>query len=127
MKQNTKRKHRLNYLVRKMPYELSELLDKKYWKTHEMWFRSSPSAINQQIKENCDIRDCQVVDGATTILTHRFLKLSGDQKNPTTNLFWVNDVDQANPYETGYDSKNWVVSFNSSIIVIVRRLKRHCK
>jgi hypothetical protein len=45
MKHNAKRKARLNYLANKTPYELGEILDQKYWKTHEMWFRSAPNAI----------------------------------------------------------------------------------
>lgn len=40
MKHSAKRRARVNYLARKTPYVLNELLDHKYWKTHEMWFRT---------------------------------------------------------------------------------------
>jgi hypothetical protein len=45
MKHTAKRRARVNYLARKTPYVLSELLDHKYWKTHEMWFRTDLDTI----------------------------------------------------------------------------------
>lgn len=57
MKHTAKRRARVNYLARKTPYVLSELLDHKYWKTHKMWFRTDLETIRAKIQENRETTD----------------------------------------------------------------------
>ncbi len=75
----------MNYVDTVFPIEV--LLDSEYWSVH--------SNLNKFIVEE-ESRGKMVEFKSVT---------TGEQ---VENLFWVNSVDNANPYSSGFQDKKWV-------------------
>jgi hypothetical protein len=89
-------------------YQLSEILNNKYWIQQAAFFAQPIAEIVALINANNE-----VTVSIDDELVHPFLNFRAHQSSADyslLNLFWINEVDETTPYDTGYQGKLWVVS-----------------
>ena len=87
-------------------FYLDQMLDHTYWNFHSSMILTKfvPYIFGQR---------------------NEFIAL--DSGAPVKHLTWVNEIDQASPYKTGYLDKVWVVSGSRILIFLVHSRKYYCQ
>ena len=104
-----RRKSRQNYLAYSQPFDLNKLLDEKYWKHKKSKFHHTDT----QIKDLCTLNGKVQAGSFSDQPYHHFFNFQHQEEHDSfkvKNLYWQNDVDTANPYQSGFKDQIWCVS-----------------